>query len=79
MSGLTGEGLQEQVTPWLLLVILGISVTKLTSRRSGDREVTHTWSKQEPGMGTNVPLRPFKPLFKHGLSLGGGTMTPARR
>lgn len=47
MSGLTGEGLQEQVSPWLLLIIMGISMTELTSRRSGDGEVTRTWSERE--------------------------------
>lgn len=47
MSGLTGEGLQEQVSPWLLLIIMGISMTELTSRRSGDGEVARTWSERE--------------------------------
>lgn len=34
------------------------------------------WSEQKQGMGADIPLPPFKPLFKHCLSPGGGTVTP---
>lgn len=37
------------------------------------------WSEQEQGMGADIPLPPFKPLFKQRLSPGGGTVTPIGR
>lgn len=58
--------MQEQVKFWLLVIIVGFSITELNSRRTGDGKVIHMWSEQ--GQGWKLIFLPL--LLNHYVNIG---------